>query len=265
MSPVLSGSGCRAVGALALLAVVASCATSPGNAETDRVIRTVATAISWPHQDTADGYVRAALATHAGTDSRLTVVEVSELHANQLVDPLARIVFQVHLEASGTGFSVRKPITACYETTFSFYGIIGSPHRTGCPAGATAVVPPPLPPAAHAVIPPDFETTLSQLLASLPATPTAEQITATVTTGLPPPGLDPDTGLRDLPPTIDATVRGADLGVSLWAPANRSCLFGARTGGHVTVGRPTRVQMQPGELPCDPETALSALGTTNTP
>ena len=138
-------------------------------------------------------------------------------------------------------------------------------HRTSCPVGATPLVPAPLPPAAYAVIPPDFDSTLTQLLAALPATPTAEQVTARVTGGLPSPGVDSATGLRDLPPTVDATVSGADLGVSLWAPRNRQCLLGARIGGHVTVGRPSRVQMQPGELTCDPQTALVWFRTTKTP
>lgn len=102
------GSLGRAVCALALVAVLASCGTSPGNAETDRIAATVARAISSPRQSSADGFVRAALATHAGQALRLTVIEAEELHANKVDDPLARLVFQVHLAASGTGFSVTE-------------------------------------------------------------------------------------------------------------------------------------------------------------
>ncbi len=255
----------RVAGALALLAVVASCATSPGNAETDRIADTVARAISSPRQSSANGFVRAALATHAGQDSRLTVVDAEELHATKVADPLARLVFQVDLAASGTGFSSTEPITACYKVLFSYYGVIDSPQRISCPKGATAVVPAPVPPRAHAVIPQGFDSTLTGLLAALPATPTTEAVTARVTLGLPAPGVDPSTGLQDLLPTVESAMQGADLGVSLWAPFNRDCLLGARVGGQVKVGRPSRTRIEPGELSCDPQTALLLLGVATTP
>ena len=233
------GSLGRAVCALALVAVLASCGTSPGNAETDRIAATVARAISSPRQSSADGFVRAALATHAGQALRLTVIEAEELHANKVDDPLARLVFQVHLAASGTGFSVSEPITACYKLLFNYYGVIDSPLRISCPSGATAIIPAPLPPQPSAVIPQNFDSTLTALLAALPAAPTIEEIAASVTRGLPAPDVDPNTGLQNLPPTIQAVVNGADFGVSLWAPLNRDCLLGARIGEKVEVGRPS--------------------------
>jgi len=95
---------------LSLLAVVVSCGRSPGNAETDRIADTVARAISSPRQNSADGFVRAALATHAGQASQLTVVEAEELHANKVADPFVRLVFQVDLAASGSGFSSTEPV-----------------------------------------------------------------------------------------------------------------------------------------------------------
>jgi len=254
------GTWWRGLGGLALIAVLASCSTAPGNAETDRVATVVATAISQKRLDSMDGYVRAALATRAGRDSRLTVVEADELHADQLVDPLARLVFQVHLDDTGTSTFGREPITACYEAKFSYYGVIGNPHRVDCTVGATAIVPVPLPPQPHVVIPEGFDSTLADLLAALPASPSAGDVTASVIGGLPAPGFDPTTGLRDLPPTVDAAVTGTDVGVSLWDPDDRICLLGARLDGQVTVWRPSGVQMQPGELSCDPQTALQRLG-----
>jgi hypothetical protein len=38
------------------------------------------------------------------------------------------------------------------------------------------------------------------------------------------------------------------------------CLLGARTAGKVTVWRLADVQLQPGELTCDPHTALAGWG-----
>lgn len=251
--------GC--LGGLAMVAALASCSTAPGNDETDRVATTVATAISYPRQDSADGFIRAALDTTAAKDSRLTVVDAEEIHARELVDPLARLVFRIHLEGSESGFFRTDPITACYETEFNFYGMMGSPQRTTCPAGAAAIVPPPLLPEPKVVIPAGFDHTLGNLLGALPAAPTAGDVRARVTGGLPAPAVDPETGLRDLPPTVETAVSGVDVGVSLREGNDGGCLLGARVGGVVMVWRPDRVQLQPGELSCDPQTALHLQGT----
>jgi hypothetical protein len=134
--------------------------------------------------------------------------------------------------------------------------------RIACPAGAAAIVPAPLPPQAHAEIPAGFDTRLTELLAALPPAPSAPDVAAVVTSGLTPPGVDPNTGLENLPPTVEAAVDGTDVGISLRAASGRGCLLGARVGGHVSVGRPSRVQMQPGELTCDPQTALHLFDIT---
>jgi hypothetical protein len=51
---------------------------------------------------------------------------------------------------------------------------------------------------------------------------------------------------------------GTNIGVALAAPDH--CLLGARIDGKVQVWRPSRVQVQPGELSCAPETALARQG-----
>lgn len=100
---------------------------------------------------------------------------------------------------------------------------------------------------------------------ALPAVVAGDELRASVTRGLPVPGFDPNTGLQDLPPIVEAGVSGADVGISLWAPRDRDCLLGARIGGKVSVGRPSRTRMQPGELSCHPSTAISLFGATRTP
>lgn len=254
--PAQSRSLGRTLCGLALVGVTASCSTAPGNAETDRIAAVVTRAISFPHQDSADGFVRAALATQAGQDARLTVVEVDERHAGKREDPLAHLVFRVRVEAGRSGFSSGDPIVACYGAEFSYYGLIGNPRRIDCPRGAGAIVPPPTAPPQRAVIPAGFDTTLGELLAGLPAAPSSDDVRATVTGRLPAAEVDPNTGQPNLLATVEIAVRGDDVGVSLWALDGRHCLLGARISGHVTVGRPTRGQMQPGELSCDPQTAL---------
>ena len=66
---------------LGFVAIATGCsgALAPGNAETDRVAKVVSDAISYPRQESAAGYARAALATRAGHDGRLRVVAIEEL------------------------------------------------------------------------------------------------------------------------------------------------------------------------------------------
>lgn len=57
-------------------------------------------AIRSPRQDTADGLERAALATNAAQDGRLSVLEAEDLTPAELDDPRARLVFRVRIAAS---------------------------------------------------------------------------------------------------------------------------------------------------------------------
>lgn len=86
----------------------------------------MAAAISSPRQRSADGLVRAALATTAGEQSDLVVIEAKDVDAHKIADPLARLVFRVDLDGAENGFRSTGPITACYAAQFNFYGIVGS-------------------------------------------------------------------------------------------------------------------------------------------
>lgn len=254
---------CWGLGVLVVLVALTSCSAANGNAESDRVASIVASAISSPGQGTADGYTRAALATGAGRDSRLVVVEAEELSAVQSVDPVARLVFRIHLKGNGSWLGPNAATTACYEASFSVYGVTGSPRRVRCRPGATPIVPATLTPQPRVVLPQGFEGTLIELLAGLPEAPSAGDVTASVTGGLPTFGVDPNTGLQDQAPPVDAAVKGADVGVSLWAPDSGSCLLGARLAGQVTVWQPTRPSLHAGDLPpCDAQSALQLYGAT---
>jgi len=213
-----------------------------------------------PEAELGRRVVRAALATTAGELSQLTVIEAEDVDAHKIADPLARLVFRVHFDGAEKGFSSTEPITACYAAQFSFSGVVGSPRRIDCPRKATAIVAAPLPARPRVAIPARFEGRLAKLLAALPARPRARDLRARVVRALPAPGVDPHTGLRDLPPVAGAAVSGVDVGVSHGDPVGRRCLLGARVGAHVTVWRPTRIQLQPGELSCDPATALHLQG-----
>jgi hypothetical protein len=94
----------------------------------------VADAISHPRQESAAGYAEAAGATAAGQDGRLTVIEVEELDAEELLDPLGRLVFLVHVDGEQGAIFSEEPVTACYEAEFNYYGVIEEPDRIDCQA-----------------------------------------------------------------------------------------------------------------------------------
>jgi hypothetical protein len=240
------------------LAAMAGCARGPRSDETDRVARTVSTAISHPRQDSAAGYARAALDTGAGRSGTLSVVAMEELRADKLEDPLARLVFRVHLDEEEAGFTRVPAVTACYEARFSSYGVVGSPRRIGCPEDAAPIAPPPAEPGPGTAIPDGADELVERLLARAPREPRAEQVRAAVGEGL---GRAAPAGSRGVPPPPQVAVDGSDIGVALFEPDSRGCLLGARVDGRVLVWRPSRVQVQPGELSCDPGTALARQGT----
>jgi hypothetical protein len=173
-------------GVLGFVAVAAgySGVLAPGSAETDRIAEVVSSAVSYPRQESAAGYARAALATRAGQDGRLRVVAIEERKADELTDPLGRLVFLVHLE-----------------------------------------------------------------------------VRAALVEALGKAAADAATGPSHLLPAPQVATDGPDIGVALAAPDDHSCLLGARTDGKVLVWRPSRVQLQPGELTCGPGTALARQGT----
>jgi hypothetical protein len=61
-----------------------------------------------------------------------------------------------------------------------------------------------------------------------------------------------------LAPEVRMATQGSDAGVSV--RGEDACLLGSRIEGEVLVWRPSRVQVQPGELSCDPATALGRMG-----
>ena len=240
----------RIVGLLApalVLACVSGCAIGgpPRADETDHIAEIVALAIDFPRQDDATGYARAAAATSAGQDGRLAVVQVDE----------KRIVLRVHLEAyddttSFTFFDRDEPeVFACYDLEVGVSGA-SEPERRPCPAGATPVRLPPPPPERQ--IPVGADAVVRSVLRHPPSSHTDTDTVAAVRRGLRPP----IAGV--LAPEVRAAVDGADLGISV--RGDDGCLLGSRVDGTVLVWRPSSVQVQPGELSCDPTTALGRLG-----
>jgi hypothetical protein len=250
------------VGVLGFVAVAAGCsgALAPGNAETDRIASVVSDAISHPRQESAAGYARAALATRAGQDGRLRVIEIEELQADERGDPFGRLVFLIHLEGSEAGWTISRPVTACYRAEFGFYGVIGGPRRMVCPPDPTPITPPSTRPTPEIAIPDGADEVVEQVLTAAAPTPRADDIRGALGAALSRTSPDTLPGRRPLPPTPQVATDGSDIGVALAEPDDHSCLLGARIDGTVLVWRPSRVQVQPGELSCEPGTALARQG-----
>jgi hypothetical protein len=237
----------RIVGLVAaVLVCLTGCAVGgpPPDRDPDRVAQVVSLAIDFPRQDDAVGYARAAADTRAARDGRLAVVGVSE----------RRLVLRVHFDAydDDTSFTLRRhvpAVTTCYDVAVGVAGV-GEPERRSCPPDATPVVLPPPPPVAE--IPVGADAVVRSVLRRTSSG--SEAAAAGVRRGLRPPTAGA------LAPQVRAAVRGTDVGISVHG--DDCCLLGSRVHGRVLVWRPSREQVQPGELSCDPATALGRFGTT---
>ena len=242
----------RILGLLALalvLAGVSGCAIGgpPRADETDRVAEIVALAIDFPRQDDATGYARAAAATRAGQDGRLAVVGVGE----------KRIVLRVHLEAvdnTDACFGHDEPaVTACYDVEVGVSGT-RDPRPPDLPAWCGAGAPAP---ASAGDGDPGRRRRRGAVGAAAPVLGDGRGHGGRRTTRAP-------SAHRWCPRPGGATRpwTAADLGISV--RGDDGCLLGSRVDGTALVWRPSWVQVQPGELSCDPATALRPAGDRST-
>ena len=230
------------VGCVLVLGGVSACAIAgpPRADETDHIAGIVALAIDFPRQDDALGYARAAVATRAGQDGRLSVVGVSD----------RRIVLRVHLEAydDHTSFSFDRhepEVFTCYDLEVGVSGV-SQPERRPCPRGATPVALPPPPPVM--TIPVGADVVMRSVLRRTPSL----DVEASLRRALPSPGEHAS------PPEVRVGSRGGEVGVAV--QGHGRCLLGVRAGSKVLVWHLSPTQAAPGELSCDPTTALGRLG-----
>lgn len=234
------------------IALLSACAA--GNGETDRRARVIADAISYPRQTSAAGFARAALATPLAAGGDLVVLEAADVEAADPGGPSARLVVRIHEDGDDAWLFGTDPVDACYEMRFGHHGVVGEPSRVRCPENAVAITPPPVP---RTEVPQSHDEALPRILAELPAEPTEADVDAALAT-LPAPPVDPRTGLAGVPPEVDSTVEGLDVGVAVRARSGDRvhCLMGVRRNGEVVTWRPSYKRVAPGELTCDGMTAL---------
>ncbi|GAA5121888.1 hypothetical protein [Haloechinothrix salitolerans] len=90
-------------------------------------------------------FARAALATPLGRSSNFSVLEATDLDQESPGDPIARLVWRIHRDESGSGWHHSPAFDACYRVEFNEYGVVTDPSRIDCPENATAYTPPPVP------------------------------------------------------------------------------------------------------------------------
>jgi hypothetical protein len=237
--------------------LLASCSGPDGTDETDRQSKTLAEAISYPHQADAAGFARAALATNLGKSKDFSVLTAENLAHKAAEDPMAHLVWRIHQDEY-TGTVKHTPaFDACYDVEFNYYGPSSGPSRVTCPKDAVALTPPPTP---NRNIPPEDTPALEAVLGKLPATPSEADVRAAVAAGLPAPPTDPQTGLAGVPPQILVQVKGSDVGVALFAHTSvddKDCTMGHRVGGVVKVWGLSWRDLGPLEKSCDGAAALA--------
>ena len=237
--PVLSLSGCGLAG-------------GPRSDETDRVADVVAEAISYPRQESAAEYARAAMATRAAADGRLAVVGVRASGGDD-GDLLGHLLLRVALPAvdDPAVFGRDEPaVTRCYDLEVGRAGVRGRPEPRSCPTGAAPVSLPP--PPAIRVVPPGADLAVLSALRRTPPRAASGAVATAVRRGLRAPAAGA------LAPEVRVTVDGPDRGISVRGEGE--CLLGSRVRGRVSVWRVSPAQSMPGELSCTPETALARLG-----
>jgi hypothetical protein len=242
--------------------LLASCTTATGSsaagdAETDRQSRTLADAIVYPHQADAAGLARAVLDTNLGKTKNFSVLEFKDLPHTRNEDPMSHLVWRIHRDADPNSMDSSKAMDACYSVDFNYWEATSGPSRIDCPKDAAAVTPAPL---AKRSITSDFNPALEAALGKLPATPSEADVRAALTAGLPAPQVDPETKLASIPPDIFVQVKGADVGVALFARIgtdDKDCVLGRRVGGAVKVWSLNWRDLGPLEKPCNAEAALT--------
>ena len=225
-------------------------------AEADRQSTTLAEAIGHPRQLDAAGFARAALATQLGKSPNFSVLQAEDLAHEGPEDPMARLVWRIHRDMYDSGWKQTPAFDVCYRAEFNYYGVVAEPERVTCPDDVTPVTPPPLP---KRTIPPESAPALEATLGALPATPGEAEVRDALAAGLPAPPVDPETNLEGIPPQVRVHVRGADVGVALFAHTGgdgKDCMMGRRVGGTVEVWSLNWRDLGPLEKPCTPEAAL---------
>lgn len=205
--------------------------------------------IGRPAGNNADDYVRAAFEEPRQRD--VTVLEATTPRVDD--DLRASLLFQINHAPGEASFTLRGHVSACYRADFNRHGAMNDgPERVDCPEHAIPVTPPPMP---HRVFPHTYADAMKKILSELPATPSADEVLATLRAKLPPsPGVMPDfeVKLRNGAIGLAAVARSDQFGQQ-WA----ECVYAARMAdGNTIVWWGNAEPRRAGTVECTPEHAL---------
>ena len=170
-------------------------------------------------------------------------------------DPFGALRFRSTVSLVQSG----EPYAACFESEFDFWGVeTGEPggweddeavaHDIECPPDASRI-PPPIDTRTVQVVPEGTEALVLELLTNAPTAASADEIVAQVLDRLALPQ-----GEREEPFEPRALVVDGDIGFAMGDADD--CLLAKRDSEGVMVLAVPEILLQPGELGCNPETAL---------
>ncbi|WP_448811722.1 hypothetical protein [Agromyces bauzanensis] len=240
--------------------VLTGCASgpsSPYDAESHAAARTAVADLSrglYRHgTDVIDDYARWADADTRGVGVELIGYEgyPGAVHG----EPFGALQFRAAVQLAQYG----DPYVACFESEFDFWGV-ATENRADwdndaavardidCPPDAARIAPP-VDMRTVYVVPEGTEALVVEVLTNAPVSASADDITAEVFERMPQP-----TGAREAPFEPDALVIDGEIGFAM-GDAN-DCLLVKRDSEGVQVLNVPSILLKPGELGCDPDTAL---------
>jgi hypothetical protein len=202
--------------------------------------------------DTIDDYARWADADIEGSSVQLIGYEAypGAVHG----EPFGALRFLATVQLAQYG----EPYAACFESEFDFWGVATEPgdwsddaavaRDIECPADAHPIAPPVGTRAIH-VVPEGIEALVVEVLTNAPLAASADEIVAQVSERMPQP-----TGEREVAFEAEAAVVDGEIGFAMGDADD--CLLVKRNGDGVEVLHVPEILLQPGELGCDPDTAL---------
>lgn len=203
--------------------------------------------------DVIDDYAR-----WADTDTRRGGVELIGYEAYPDAvhgDPFGALQFRATVEFARSG----DPYVACFESEFDFWGVATGDsgdwdddaalvHDIECPPGARRI-PPPVDARTVRVVPEGTEAVVLEVLTTAPLAASADDILAQVLERMPQPQ-----GEREVPFEPQALVVGGAIGFAM-GDADE-CLLVKRDSEGIVVLNVPDILLKPGELGCNPATAL---------
>ena len=255
--------GAQAFCVLVVTGLLAGCAPGAASAQGSRasqMVGEVVTSVSGDRSRDINGFARSAAASIDGDGSvrgRVDLVAIEESEPASLGDPFGTLTFRVQLPEDDSGYTLERAFDACFTVEFDYYGVSDERiwesssylREQACPADVAVLVPP-IDTSIRYVVAANAEAAAMGVLSDeTAAVEDADGITARILALL-----EVSAGGYEqvAPPTV--IVDDGDVGVAMGAADD--CVLVSRVDGVVSRVMPAPILLQPGELGCQPGTAL---------